>query len=165
MTYITFFIAVAGFLMSLATWIKDFITQRVCFSGRITQLHSHPSKNQCFFYLILANKSRLGISITDICISQCKQLAHCIPNSMMVSESTRRIGKEVISRNTECSTNLPIYIPGLGSASIIALFADLPERIQSDATSLNLVIYTNRGKSKKMKLELPQGWADQNRFS
>ena len=69
-------------------------------------------------------------------------------------------GDVIVDRQSERSTAMPIQLQSLGGAMILVLFESLPEAVPTDATSLNLVICTNRGRPRKMKLSLPVGWAD-----
>ena len=54
MQNVTFSIAVAGFVMSLASWIKDFLSQRKNLSFRILEVKSYC--NVTFFDLLIENR-------------------------------------------------------------------------------------------------------------
>lgn len=160
MEIVTFVIAIAGFLLSLISWIKDFITQRVRLDVRITEANANAASPGIFCFLAIANRSRLPISITNIEVSQPEGRTACVPVPKQVLEYTRREGNEVVGRRFEYSTAMPVQLQSLGGAMVLAQFEHLPEKIPTDATSLNLVIYTNRGKPRKMTLPLPKDWAD-----
>ena len=87
MDWITFGIAVAGFLMSLATWVKDFITQRKHIEGKVLDIKSY--KNVTYMDLLIENRSRLPISITDISLALGGIAYHCAPLPVLVLEHTR----------------------------------------------------------------------------
>ena len=160
MEIVTFVIAIAGFLLSLTSWIKDFVTQRVRLDVRITKANANEASPGIFCFFSIANRSRLPISITNMEIVQPGGRTACIPVPKRVLEHTRRQGNEVIERRTEYSTAMPVQIQSLGGAMVLAQFEHLPEKIPTDATSLNLVICTNRGKPRKMTLPLPKDWDD-----
>ena len=160
MEIVTFIIAIVGFLLSLTSWIKDFVTQRVRLDVRISAANANSSCPGIFCFLAIANRSRLPILITNIEIAQSGGQTACVPVPKRVLEHTRTIGKEVVERRSEYSTAMPVQLQSLGGAMILVLFESLPEAIPTDATSLNLVICTNRGKPKRMTLPLPKDWAD-----
>lgn len=160
-TEITFWIAVASFLMSLASWVKDAVTQRMRLESHIVLCHTAPNSPAAYLYLVVANKSRLPLTITDIALVIGGKEVHCVSRSKLVSTKSLHRGKEIIEQTSEYSTPLPIQIMGLGGSTVLSLFENLPEKIPPDASSLNFSIYTNRGRPKKMTLELPVGWADQ----
>lgn len=160
METVTFIIAIVGFLLSLTSWIKDFVTQRVRLDVRITKANANAASPGIFCFLSIANRSRLPILITNIEIAQSGGQTACVPVPKRVLEHTRTIGKEVVERRSEYSTAMPVQLQSLGGAMILVLFESLPEAIPTDATSLNLVICTNRGKPRRMTLPLPKDWVD-----
>lgn len=160
MEIVTFVIAIAGFLLSLASWIKDFITQRVRLDVRISAANANPRHPGIFCYLAVTNRSRLPITITNIALDQEAGQTACVAVPKHVVERTRKEGNVVVDRQSERSTTMPVQLQSLGGAMILVLFESLPEAIPTDATSLNLVICTNRGRPKRMTLPLPKDWDD-----
>lgn len=160
MEIVTFVIAIAGFLLSLTSWIKDFITQRVRLDVRISAANANSRRPGIFCYLAITNRSRLPITITNIVLDQESGQTACVAVPKHVIERTRKEGNIVVDRQSERSTAMPVQLQSLGGAMILVLFESLPEAVQTDATSLNLVICTNRGKPRKMTLPLPMGWND-----
>ena len=160
MEIVTFIIAIVGFLLSLTSWIKDFVTQRVRLDVRITKANANAASPGIFCFLAIANRSRLPISITNIEVSQPEGRTSCVPVPKQVLEHTRREGNKVVGWHAEYSTAMPVQIQSLGGATVLAQFEHLPEKIPTEAMSLTLVICTNRGKPRKMTLPLPKDWAD-----
>lgn len=160
MEILTLIIAIAGFLMSLISWVRDIVTQRVHLDVQITRANVNVKNPGLFCYLSVVNRSRLPIAITSLAISQSGIETYCIPVPKCVLEHTHKIGNTVVERRTEYSTALPIQLQGLGGLTVLAQFEGLPEAIQTDSKSLNLVVYTNRGKPRKMTLPLPEELSD-----
>lgn len=147
--------------MSLATWIKDFVSQRKNIHGRILSIKSY--SDVTYVYLALENRSRLPIAVTSIDLVLNQSTYTCTALPTLVSSTTRRCKDTILKYAEEYSTSLPIRIQQLGAASILALFENMNQLPPDDATTLMLVIYTNRGKPVQMTLELPEGWAFQRR--
>ena len=154
---VTFWIAVAGFLMSLFSWLKDIAVNRKRFDTRILEFHTNSSA--AYMYLLISNHSRLSIAVSSVSLVCGDRMAPCTPVPKCVMDYTRRSGHEVIERRFEYSSSLPVSVAGLGGVTAIFLFEDLPQPIPADATDLTLLIGTNRGRPAKRKLSLPEGWA------
>ena len=158
MDWVTFGIAVAGFLMSLASWFHTFITQRKRLSFKI-QLFRY-KEDSAYMYLMIENRSRLPVSITGISLKQGKSKTPCVQIPKTVSSTTRKT-----AGNTDVvyqySTAIPIQLSALESVSCIVLFEGIPEAVPPSATHLTFQISTNRGRIAKRKLQLPQGWSGQ----
>lgn len=162
MQNITFVIAVAGFLMSLATWVKDFVSQRKNLAGRILGIKSYA--NVTYMDLALENRSRLPIAITHFRLLLGEKIFDCAPLPTLVSAKEQRRGNELVKRTEEYSTALPIQLLSLGATNCLVLFERLPVLPPNDATHLTLLIGTNRGKEVRMTLPLPEGWASLRNF-
>lgn len=158
---VTFWIAVAGFIMSLASWVKDIAVNRRKIEARILEFHANSSA--AYMYLLISNKSRLSIAVSSVSLVLGDLMASCTPVPKCVADYTRKSGKEVIERRFEYSASLPVAITGLGGTTAIFLFENLPQQIPADAKDLTLLIGTNRGKPVKKKLSLPADWAGLNR--
>lgn len=159
---ITFAIAVAGFLMSLATWIKDYISQRQNLTGRILGIKSYA--NVTYINLVLENRSRLPIAVTSIDLIYNQNVYTCTALPKRVSSLTERRNKEIVKYTEEFSTALPIQLQQLGASVALVLFERMDLLPPNDAKALNLVIHTNRGNPIQMTLELPEDWAAQRKF-
>lgn len=149
---VTFWIAIAGFLMSLISWIKDFATQHKRLSARIMYLGT--SSRSAHMYLMIENKSRLPISITGVELILDKQAYPCVPFPKIVFIRNLKTAGEVSHSQPEYSTQIPIHIPSLGAVTALLLFDPLVQTPLPDATQLTLAISTNRGKKVKMRLPL-----------
>ena len=158
MDWVTFGIAIAGFLMSLGSWVHTFITQRKRLSFKI-QFFRY-KENSAYMYLMIENRSRLPVSITGIALKQSKSIVPCVQIPKTVSSTTRKT-----AGNTDVvyqySTAIPIQLSALESVSCIVLFEGIPEVVPPSATHLTFQISTNRGRKVKRKLALPQDWHDQ----
>ena len=153
--WITFGIAVAGFLMSLATWIHTFLSQRKNIRIRITECKSDDEITLCFVHI--ENKSRLPIAITRIVLLSEQNEVDCVPFPTWGLDDTRRSGKEIISRKSYYSMQMPIAISALGAVSGYVLFQSDQRMIPDDAKLLNLKVYTNRGLTKIWSIPLCSG--------
>ena len=138
MEWITFGIAVAGFLMSLATWILTFLSQRKNIGIRITECKSDDEITLCFVHI--ENKSRLPIAITRIVLLSGENEVDCVPFPTWVLDDTRRSGKEIISRKSYYSMQMPIAISALGAVSGYVLFQSDQRMLPDDAKLLNLKV-------------------------
>lgn len=159
MNWITFGIAVVSFFMSLASWIKDFITQRKHIECKILEIKSY--QDITFFRMIIENRSRLPIAIARMILVVNDKKFDCTLKPTIISEQVRRVRKEVIDRKTEFSQAFPIQLLELGAINGIILFEKMQELPENSATHLTFLISTNRGNPMKMILELPEGWASQ----
>lgn len=153
MDWITFGIAVAGFLMSLATWVHTFLSQRRNVGIRITEFRA--DEKIALFFIHIENKSRLPIAITRIVLISNQEKVDCEPFPTWVLDSTHKIGKEIISQRSYYSMQMPIAISSLGAVSGYVLFQADQCMIPDDAKLANLQVYTNRGRSKILSIPLP----------
>ena len=158
---VTFCIAAAGFIMSLATWIKDLVSQRKNIKGKILNIKS--DKNLTVISLLVENRSRLPIAISQIILHLSEAKYPCTPLPVLVCEHTKERRGEVYERRMEYSTQLPIQIEGLGATTACVLFDQMKQLPSDHAKTVTLSIGTNRGKIAQMTLELPAGWASQRK--
>lgn len=156
--WVTFWIAVAGFMMSLASWVHTFITQRKKLAFKIQFFRN--KEKLAYMYLMIENRSRLPISITGIFLMLGGNKTPCAQIPKVVT-STKRKTASTTDVTYQCSTAIPIQLSSLESASCIVLFEDIPVDVPPFATHLTFQISTNRGRRVKKKLELPRGWVDQ----
>lgn len=156
---ITFWIAVAGFVMSLATWIKDLLTQRKKLAAHV--LHLKVVKDELHMHLLIENRSRLPISVTRLELIQGKVRTSCTALPSLMFRSFISSGNTVSNERRDYSTPLPYSLSSLGAMTVLVRFEDLEQTPPLDATNLTLAVSTNRGRKVQMKLELPPGWADQ----
>lgn len=154
---VTFWIAIAGFVLSLTSWIKEILVNRKNLRANILELHAKDSA--AFLRLMINNKSRLPISISGINLVTDFQQCPCTTVPKYVTCNIRFIGGKQVSRSEEYSTALPIQISGLGGTNALVLFEGLPREIPCSSKYLTLVIYTNRGNPEEMTLELPEDWS------
>lgn len=156
---ITFWIAVVSFAMSLASWVKDWLTQRKRLKARIVFMNA--LEHTVHMYLMLENKSRLPIAVTNIELILNENRTPCVPLPTLFFRQSKRSGDKVIEQRSEFSTALPIQLPGLGALTALVRFEKLEQTLPPDATHLTLLISTNRGRKARKTLALPQAWADQ----
>ena len=162
MDWTTFVIAVASLFLSILIWIKDLVSQRRKLLGRILVIESYA--DCIFFDLLLENRSRLPIAITQIELFINGKYNLCSQIPKIVSEHTRKKGHDVIERITKRSVQLPIQISGLGANESIILFENLKESLSIDATNLTIRVSTNRGRPFEMILPLPEDWIYQRKI-
>lgn len=160
---ITLLIAILGFVMSLITWVKKFLTQRRKLSGKVLGIKSY--EDVTFIYLLLENKSMLPISVTWIALRCGGESYPCTPLPVRIFEKVRRSRGEIIEIKREYSTPMPITIGELGAVNALVFFENLRQLPPDDATHLNLQVCTNRGKPMQMTLLLPEDWASQRNVS
>ena len=158
---VTFWIAVAGFIMSFLSWVHTFFTQRKNFDISILQIKSFVSVT--YLYLLFSNKSRLPIAITNVQLLFDGKSYNCTPIPKLVSATEKKRGRDVIKRTEEYSKELPIMVPSLGAVNGIVLFEGMTRLPQDNAKHLTLLICTNRGSPVQKTLGLPEGWAAQRR--
>lgn len=163
MQNVTFAIAVVGFLMSLASWIKDFISQRQNLAGHILGMKSYADVT--YIYLELENRSRLPVAVTSIDLIFNHSIYTCTAIPKLVSSTTKRSKTEIIKYTEELSTPIPIQLQQLGATVALVLFEKVNPLPPDDTTALTLVVHTNRGKPIQMTLELPAEWACQRNIS
>lgn len=149
---IALWISVITFVMSAASWIRVFLVERrrLRFTVQLFKAREHTA----YMVLMIENKSRMPIAISRISLKLNGKLADCTPFPAKV------IGTK--SADVETSTysaKIPIQLDGLSSTSCIVLFEDIPSEIPSLSTHLNFEVLTNRGRTVKKTLQLPQGWA------
>lgn len=156
---ITFWIAVAGFVMSLATWIKDLLTQRKRLATHV--LHLKVVKDELHMYLLIENRSRLPISVTRLELIQGNVRTACTALPSLMFRRYMSSGGTGTDERRDYSTPLPYSLSSLGAMTVLVRFEDLKQTPPLDATHLTLAVSTNRGRKVRMKLELPPGWADQ----
>lgn len=158
---ITFAIAVMGFLLSLASWVKDYFSQRKKFRCEILGIKSYADVT--FINLMITNHSRVPIAITRISLLVDGKTYVCSSLPVLVAEHNRSKGGVIYDSRMEYSTPLPIQLMGLGAVKALVLFEDMQQLPPDDATELTLSICTNRGNPVEMKLPLPAGWASRRK--
>lgn len=158
MDWLTFAIAVAGFILSATIWAKELVSQRKNLSGRILDITVY--NNFVVLRILFENRSRLPIAITQIELVINGQRFACSQTPKLVFERMERTNGKVTESTKEFSVRLPIQIAELGANESLVFFGHLPATPQDDATHLTLRLSTNRGKPIEMRFELPAGWAD-----
>lgn len=157
---ITLAIAVLGAVISLCNSASGFLHSRQNFRIHIIKI-THVGEF-LVAYLCLENKSRLPISITSLStiIGGKKYSGFSIPPHTFKSvfyENDVRVSYR------ECQTMIfPINLGSLSGASGYISFDISEEACKSLSKHLNIVVSTNRGRLKKMKLRLPEWtpWKD-----
>lgn len=148
---VTFIIALAGFLMSFVSWIYVFTKERKKLSIKAITYDSGYRNGDVtgtelrFFYVIIENKSRLSISITDIAVLYNEDIFHCSPVAVQMLSVTGRTKGQVVGRKATDSLAMPINIQGLCAQSGYLLFASPKHTLPTDATEVTLQVATTRG--------------------
>ncbi len=105
-------------------------------------------------YVSFANKSRLPISVTDICIKIDDTYYPCLQPPIIAYEETKKVNGAVVSHRAISSLSIPINISSLSGTSGYICF-EFPEvSFPSDATELTFSVSPNRGKVFEKKLPL-----------
>lgn len=152
-------VASISFVMSLVTWIRTFIVEHKNIKLKVQFFRT---KNcTAYMFLLVENKSRLPIAISDIILRQGKECIHCRPFPTEIITGNRKVNGKVVEKPPKCSDSIPIQLNGLSSKSCIVLFEDIPTDIPPTSTHLNFEVSTNRGMRAKRKLQLPEEWASQ----
>ena len=147
---VTFAIAVAGFILSLLSWIKDIVTSRKKISIRVISARSTGTSTLAF--LMFSNKSRLPITVTGISCKVSGEYCPCLSLSRLALK-VRHSGGET---RDIYSTPFPLTVPGLGGQQLLILFEDLPKALADSSTVWTVRVFSNRGRPVQMKLQLPE---------
>lgn len=153
-------ISVISFLMSLTSWIRVFFVERK--NIRLSIQFFRKKNRTAYMYLMIENKSRLPIAVSNIEMVQGNKKIGCVQISKEVITNIKKAGGKIIGISPVYSTQLPVQMSGLSAVSCIVLFEDIPLEIPPTSTHLNFEVSTNRGKKVKKKLQLPAGWASRN---
>ena len=150
---ITLVIAVFGLIGSASMWAYKLVVQRSNFS--VTILRKGIFGKDVTLFASFENKSRLPIAITRISLLIDGVVYDCVPVPTMVYEEVRRSRGEEVGRLQEFSIQMPIPLDSLSARSGFLHF-ELPEGILlSEPTALTFLISTNRSKTKRMTLPIP----------
>lgn len=150
---VTFWIAVAGFAMSLSSWIYNFLTQRRNISFHITECKSKDGIT--IFFLHIENKSRLPIAVTRISLLVNALCIECEPFPTWISEDKRESKGKVLSYQAHYSMQMPVSLSSLGAVSGYVLFQGGQCTLPNDATHVTFLVGANRGRSTQMTVALP----------
>lgn len=136
--------------MSASSWIYNLVQQRK--KVNVVIYGYDIERKVSMFYMSFQNQSRLPISITRISLVTDDRLVDCITIPMDVLD----IASTMKSTEQYCffTEKIPIDIPSLGSVSGYIAFASNEPLLPPDATTVSLVIHTNRGSLGKRKLRL-----------
>lgn len=159
---VTFWIAVISFLMSLGTWIRTLITQRV--NLRMKIIEGYPDRigksETVYFFLLIENLSRLPISISSVRLEFAGESIPCEAIPQFAYKSSFNVGERILEDHVVYTSGMPIQLEALGAVRSLIHFSRLPRPFPPDATHASLEVCTNRGKIKKLSLKLDEGWAD-----
>lgn len=151
---ITFILALVGSIGTVSGWVYSFATSRKNIS--INVIAYSALQDKVLFYLSLANKSRLPISITALSVQIDGVYYPCKHIPQKVASTQRTVNGKIVSSYDYFSLQIPIELGSLGSTSGYILFV-LPKGVcMPDSKTLNLQISSNRGKAIETKLSLDQ---------
>ena len=151
---ITFALSIFGSLGTLFTLIHTFLINRKQLQMRVNGHVFGDAKKMIVLYVSFANKSRLPISVTDICIKIDDTYYPCLQPPIIAYEETKKVNGAVVSHRAISSLSIPINISSLSGTSGYICF-EFPEvSFPSNATELTFSVSSNRGKVFEKKLPL-----------
>lgn len=152
---ITLCLAIFGSAGTLYTLISAFVVNRVSLELKIEQC-TLIQKGGASFYVSICNRSRLPISITDICILNQNKFYSCnhIPTLVITKQETS--GNKVVHREDYKSLPIPISLSSLSGTSGYLSFSFPLEDFEVLNQQLTFQISTNRRKRQQMTLQLHQ---------
>ena len=152
---ITLCLAIFGSVGTLYTLISAFVVNRVSLELKIEQC-TLVRKNCASFYVSICNRSRLPISITDICVLNHDKFYSCnhIPTLVLTKQEVS--GDKVVHREDCKSLSIPITLSSLSGTSGYLSFSFPLADFEVSNQQLTFQISTNRRKKQKKKLQLHQ---------
>lgn len=137
---ITFYIALVSFLLSLYNFFYAVISHHKKLSIEIIEFNEFKFPDHYTYQaqIIISNLSQLPISISALRADE----FFCKNKPSFVSETTRRKGNEIISRELIKTIQFPINLTSLLSTVGYIEFSS-PNKL--DKKNLLFTIYTNRG--------------------
>lgn len=152
---VTLCLAIFGSAGTLYTLISAFIVNRVNLELKIEQC-TLIQKDSASFYVSICNRSRLPISITDICVYNHDRLYSCnhIPTLVLTRQETS--GNTVVHREDYKSLPIPISLSSLAGISGYLSFSFPLADFEVPDQLLTFQISTNRHKRQRMTLQLHQ---------
>lgn len=152
---VTFLIAVAGFCLSIVTFVQNMSANRKRLKISLSSI-GYAQDIMCV-RLSIENRSQLPVSITDIVYRTDKTRYHCSPDPKLLCQFEKRRNGVIISQESTYSSELPIHLPALGAFNDLLLFEGLKTLPENSSKRLTFEISTNRGRTLRRKLELPEG--------
>ena len=139
MEIVTLVIAITGFLMSSATWIRDFIQRGNRFEIEIIDYAEPLNVTQIF--LSIRNKSTLPLSIGKITMIDGINLIDCQLEPKLI--------KKTSSGFTALTPQFPLSIPPQAYGAVYLEFLFHPEIPLRQGKRVSFQIHTSRGVIKK----------------
>lgn len=149
---VTFVLSIISFIGTASGWGYFWLTTHKKLSMKISD-YNWNSKGLLVYFQI-TNHSRIPIAINDVSVIIDQHEFHCAEIPTKVLETTRHIGKEVISRNEFFSVAFPLNLSALCGAHGYLYFRFEPEMFQPAPSKAYFVVRTNRGKAWKTLLPL-----------
>ena len=146
-------IAIISFIMTSITWGRTLHENRQNLAFHIHEFQSHDDIS--FFFMQIENHSKLPVAITRFQLIIDDSAFDCTPIPNFIYEYTRRSGKEVTSRKTFYSLQMPIEVSALGAISGYILFEGSQVVLPTDSTMATFQVCTNRKRKEKISLPLP----------
>lgn len=151
---ITLFLSIFGSVGTLASWLFTLAKNRKNLNIQIVGRRFSDDANSLLLYAMFENKSRLPILITGISVQLDSIWYSCEKIPLTTFTETTKCKGEILSHHEYQSLPLPIFITSLGGTSGYVYFAFPESSLPPDATHLNFLISTNRGKPIEKKLWL-----------
>lgn len=151
---ITLALSIFGSVGTLISFIFSVFKNRKNISIEIAGRRFSDKPSSLLVYILFENKSRLPISITNISVELDSVWYPCkkIP-SIVLTETSMHKGI-ITSQHVHYSLPLPTFVTGLGATSGYIYFEFPESLLPPDATHLNFLISTNRGKAFEKRLPL-----------
>lgn len=147
---ITFALAVFGSVGTLLSWICTICANRKNIGVQISKAYF--CNNTVLTHIIIDNKSRLPITITQISLISDKSNYACFNIQTRIYNGVTKQNDVILDTKTIISPKFPIEIGSLGGTSCYPFFELPPEDFEKLSTDLTLQFHTNRGMIKKKKL-------------
>lgn len=149
---LTFALSIFGSIGTFFTLIHTFLSNRKRLHMKICG-HIYNEK-MLIIYASFENMSRLPISITDVCVKIDDVPYPCVQPPIIAYEEIKKVKGVVVSRREHVSLSMPINLSSLGGSSGYICFEFPPNVFPSDATELNFLVSSNRGKVLEKRLPL-----------
>lgn len=159
---VTTAITVVTFFLTAAQLLHSFFTCRKAITVRV--LEFCPRDEAVYFLVSFENNSRLPIAITRI-ILDVDGGVDCIPISKWIGTNQRShtehhndgsVEKVVEWQNVRYTLSIPISLPGLGAVSGDVWFDVSQSSLPPVPKQLSFLVHTNRGRLRRMTLQLPE---------
>lgn len=142
--WITLGIAIAGFVMSLLSWVYTALTHRKQISLVIDKTLFSISTNELVLYVQFLNRSRLAIAISDVQVVLDGDLISCDKDIKIYHTSVHKFAGSQAMKDFYTQP-FPLQLQGLGGSNAVLLFALPPNSGINLSKSVTIKVLSNRG--------------------